>query len=79
MNEPTEVEIRVSVEGKITVLSFTWKGRKLPVVSEGRRRETATGFRVLVMTTRERVYELDYDAPSGIWRIVRASEERLSA
>ena len=36
MTEATEVEARFGVDGRINVLSFTWRGRKLPVVSEGR-------------------------------------------
>jgi len=79
MKEPTEVEVRFDVEGHMTVLRFTWKRRRWPVVSEGRRRTTPEGFRVLVMTTHERVYELDYNATNGQWHIVRASEEKLSA
>ncbi len=79
MNEPTEVEAVSHADGTVTVKSFTWQGRKRPVVSQGRRRETPGGFRVLVMTTLERVYELEYERAGGTWRVVRASEERLSA
>ena len=33
--EATEVEARFGEDGRITVLSFTWRGRKWPVLSHG--------------------------------------------
>ena len=79
MNEPTEVEARFAADGTLTPLKFSWQGRMLPVVSTGRRQATPEGFRALVMTTQERVFELDYNQASGQWHITRASESRLSA
>lgn len=79
MNEPTAVEARFAEDGRLTPLKFTWQGRNLPVVSTGRRQATPDGFRILVMTTQERVFELDYHQATGQWHITRASESRLSA
>ena len=36
MNEAIEVEARFAEDGTITVLSFTWRGRKRPVLNHGR-------------------------------------------
>ncbi len=79
MTELTEVEARFGADGKITVLSFTWRGRKLSVVSEGRQWSAEDGFHFLVMATGERIFELAYEPASGLWRIVKAPEQRLSA
>ncbi len=79
LREPTEVEAAFSADGKALVRAFTWKGRKLPVVSQGRQSQMAEGLRVLVMSTRERVYELLFEPASASWFVVRASEDRLSA
>ncbi len=61
------------------VLNFTWQKRKLPVVSQGRQWEKDGRLHTLVMSTRERVYELAYDKDSQQWCVVMASEDRLSA
>lgn len=79
LNEPTEVEALFDAEGRVQVRSFTWKGRRWPVVSQGRQWTDEAGRRhTLVMTVRERVYELAYAAEAG-WRVVMASEDRLAA
>ena len=74
MNEPTEVEARFGTDGRVTVLSFTWRGRKLPITSEGRQWGAEDGFHYLVMTTGERVFELAYEPLSGLWQVVRMPE-----
>ena len=74
MTESTEVEARFGVDGKISVLSFTWRGRKLPVISDGRQWGADDGFHFLVMTTGERVFELAYESLTGLWRIVKMPE-----
>jgi hypothetical protein len=79
MNEPTEVEARFAPDGGVAVLSFTWQKRKLPVVSQGRQWTKAGRLHTLVMTTRERVYELAYEKDSQQWFVTMASEDRLSA
>ena len=81
MSEPTEVEARFGANGKITVLSFTWRERRLPVLSEGRQwgAPTGDGFHFLVMTTGERIFELVYHSVSGLWQVVKAPEPRAVA
>lgn len=79
MNEPTEVEARFGMDGKITILSFTWRGRKLPVLGEGRQWGSEAGFHFLVMTTGERMFEIVYEATSGLWHIVKMPERGMMA
>jgi hypothetical protein len=81
LNEPTEVEAVFGVEGAVTVRAFTWKAKRWPVVSQGRQWPEAKDGRrhVLVMTTRERVYELAFDPAAMQWYVVMASEDRLAA
>ncbi len=79
MTDPTEVEARFEADGKIMVLSFTWRGRRLPVTSMGREWETEEGHHFLVMTTGDRIFELNFHATSGLWNVVRAPEERAVA
>jgi hypothetical protein len=77
LNEPTEVEARFSDDGSVRVVSFTWKNKRWPVVSQGRQHTKDGRLHTLVMTTRDRVYELAYDAATQQWRVVMASEDRL--
>ena len=75
MTEPTEVEARFGEDGKITVLSFSWRGCKLPVLGAGRQWGAEDGFHFLVMTTGERVFELVYHSVSSLWHVVKAPEQ----
>jgi hypothetical protein len=81
LNEPTEVEARFGLDGVVQVRAFTWKKRRWPVVSQGRQWTDAQDGRLhtLVMTVRERVYELAYDTGTRQWFVVMASEDRLAA
>ncbi|HRE26920.1 MAG TPA: CinA family protein [Anaerolineales bacterium] len=79
LREPTEVEAIFAPSGKVRVLRFTWQGRAWPVVSQGRQRDTGGELRTLVMTTRDRVYELLFERSTEKWFITLASEERLAA
>ncbi|MBL8097065.1 MAG: CinA family protein [Anaerolineales bacterium] len=79
IREPSEVEAMFAHNGKVRVLRFTWKGRSWPVVSQGRQRDTGGELRTLVMTTRDRVYELMYERSSEKWFVTLASEDRLVA
>jgi hypothetical protein len=67
--QATEVEARFGEDGRITVLSFTWRGRKRPVLSHGRQWGADDGFHFLVMTTGEQVIELLYVPLTGLWHI----------
>jgi hypothetical protein len=79
MTDPTEVEARFGADGQITVLSFTWRGRKLPVLGEGRQWGAEDGFHFLVMTTGERIFELAYHSVSGLWNVVKVTESKAVA
>jgi hypothetical protein len=81
LNEPTQVEALFDRDGGVAVRAFKWKNKRWPVVSQGRQWADARDGRrhVLVMTTRERVYELAYDPASAGWSVVMASEDRLMA
>ncbi len=79
LREPSEVEAMFAHNGKVRVLRFTWKGRSWPVVSQGRQRDTGGELRTLVMTTRDRVYELLYERSTEKWFVTLASEDRLVA
>jgi len=69
MTEPIEVEARFGEDGHITVLSFTWRGRKRPVLDHGRQWGSEDGFHFLLMTTGDQIYELVYTPLSSLWHI----------
>ncbi len=79
MSEATEVEARFGGDGRITVLSFTWRGRKRPVLSQGRQWGAEDGFHFLVMTTGDQIVELVYVPLSGLWHIADTPPRPLSA
>jgi hypothetical protein len=79
MSELTEVEARFGADGKITVLSFTWQGRRLPVTGAGREWDADDGHHFLVMTAGERVFELVYESAGGVWRAAQVSGRTASA
>lgn len=78
MNEPTEVEAHFNADGSVRVLHFRWRKHKLPVISQGRQWQKDGRLHTLVMSTRERVYELAYDSATNQWAVVMASEDRLA-
>jgi len=71
MIEPTEVEARFTTDGQIRVLSVTWAGAKLPVVSQGRSWGADDGLHYLVMIPGDRVMELLYEPLKGHWSVTR--------
>ena len=78
LNEPTEVEAVFNADGAVQVRSFRWNNKRWPVFSQGRQWDAPDGRRhTLVMTARERVYELAYDRAAAQWCVVMASEDRL--
>jgi hypothetical protein len=79
MSQATEVEARFGEDGQITVLGFTWQGRRLPATGAGRQWSAADGLHFLVMTPGERVFELAYQPASGLWRVVRGPEQSIAA
>jgi hypothetical protein len=79
MPEATEVEARFGEDGRITVLTFTWRGRKRPVVSHGRQWGADDGFHFLVMTTGDQIVELVYVPLSGLWHVAATPVRPLTA
>ena len=66
---PTEVEIRVGVDGTITPLSFSWQGSLLRIAQIGRTWADADGDHWLVMTAlSNRTYEL-LRTPDRVWMV----------
>jgi hypothetical protein len=79
MMDALEVEARFSAEGKISVLSFAWRGQRVLVVGEGRQWRAEDGQHFWVMTLDERQFELAFMPERGLWRLVRApASERLA-
>ncbi len=70
----TEVEARIAGT-HVRVLSFTWQGRRLPVVGNGRAWADDAGRHFLVMAPGDAIFELCED-PAGVWHVLRASERR---
>lgn len=72
-----EVTARFDAEGKITPLSFTWRGREYPVDSTGRRWEDEAGLHILVMAPGERVYELVFAPAARRWFLGLFGRDRI--
>jgi len=78
--EATEVEARFGEDGRITVLSFTWRGDRWPVVGHGRQWGADDGFHFLVMTAAgELIVELLYVPGTGLWHIARTPNQQHTA
>lgn len=72
----TDVEARFEADGTIRILSFTWRGRRLPVIGSGRTwndEGEAPGRRFLVMAPGDAVFELCLSG-AGKWQILRAPD-----
>lgn len=73
MKISTEVEIRVSVDGTVTPLRFTWHGSTLRVAQISRTWSDDEGTHWLVMAAfPERVFEL-LRTGEGAWQVVGSS------
>jgi hypothetical protein len=79
MTTPTEVEARFAEDGQVTLLSFTWRGRRQPVASHGRQWRAEDGRHYLVMTPAEEVFELVFVPLTGLWHIAQAPSGSLTA
>jgi hypothetical protein len=79
VNEPSEVEARFAADGSAAVRSFTWRGRRQTVVSQGRQWLAADGRHVLVMARGDRVFELLLNPATGAWQISSAPDPRRAA
>ncbi len=74
MSEAVAVEARFEADGRVRVLAFERRGRRVEVAASGRQWDAGDGRHVLVMAPSEEVYELLYQAaPAGAaWRLVRS-------
>ncbi len=70
MKEPTSVEARFAEDGRVTVRSFTWRGQRRPVVSQGRQWQAEDGRHCLVMAPGDEVFELVFAPETGAWQVV---------
>jgi hypothetical protein len=77
--ETTNVEARYSADGRITPLSFTWRGESQPITSYGRQWGDEENLHFLVMTSGDLVFELVFVTFSGKWQIARAPSGMPSA
>ena len=73
--ETIEVTAHFDSEGRITPLTFVWKGRSYRIEDTGRRWEAKDGIHILVMVTGNRAFHLIFDNISVIWKLIRSSEQ----
>lgn len=73
--EIIEVTAHFDPKGRITPLTFVWKGRTYRVEGTGRRWDAKDGIHILVMVTGNRAFHLVFDGNTGIWKLIRSSEQ----
>jgi hypothetical protein len=67
--QPVEVVARFDAQGRLTPLSFTWRGQTFPVESTGRRWQDERGEHILAMIPVERVCELLFTPLEQRWYV----------
>lgn len=67
----TDVEAHIEAGGTVRITSFTWQGRRLPVIGSGRTWRDESGRHFLVMAPGEAVFELCLN-DAGQWQVLRA-------
>jgi len=72
MRELITVESRLNAEGELLPQSFHWRGRRLLVLSHGRRWEQDGLLHFLVQDDRQGTYELAFDPLEGRWSLLRS-------
>lgn len=77
MMEPVEVTVHFDAQGRITPLSFSWKGGNYRVESAGRRWQDEDGEHILVMVPGSRIYELVFKSGEGRWYLSPARPSRM--
>jgi hypothetical protein len=77
--EPIEVTARFDLQGQITPLRFTWKGRSYLVESTGRRWNGADGQHILMMANSGEMFELLFAPGEGRWYLAQAGLARTAA
>ena len=77
--ERAEVEAKLSFDGSIRPLAFMWRGRSMKVMSWGRQWEKQGRRHFLVMTARDRVWELRFMPATMTWSVHEKSNTRRVA
>jgi len=74
VSEAVAVEARFEADGRVRLLAFERRGRRVEVASSGRQWDAGDGRHSLVVTPSEEVYELLYQpALAGSpWLLVRS-------
>jgi hypothetical protein len=74
VSEVVAVEARFETDGRLRVLAFERRGRRVDVAASGRQWDAEDGRHILVMAPSEKVYELLYQpALAGSpWLLVRS-------
>ena len=75
MRELITVESRLNAEGELLPQSFHWRGRRLRVLSHGRRWEQDGRLHFLVQDDRQGTYELAFEPSEGRWSLLRSPRD----
>ena len=73
--EAIEVTAHFDTQGRITPLTFVWRGRSYRVEGTGRRWNAKDGLHILVMVTGNRAFHLIFENDKSTWKLVRSSEQ----
>ena len=77
--EPIEVTARFDLQGQITPLRFTWKGRSYLVESTGRCWSAPDGRHMLVMASSGQPFEILFTPGESRWYLEQAGPIRTAA
>jgi len=75
VNDPIDVEVRISAEGELCPLAFSWRRQRYPVISVGRTYTQDDDRYILVMTPGDRIFELRWHIPDNRWFVSRAPQQ----
>jgi hypothetical protein len=75
MRELITVETRLNADGELLPQCFHWRGRRLLVLSHGRRWEEAGQLHFLVQDDRQGTYELAFEPSEGRWSLLRSPQD----
>ena len=70
-----EVTAHFDTQGRITPLTFVWKGRTYHVEDTGRYWDAKDGRHILVMIAGNRVFHLIFTPDSFIWNLTYSGEQ----
>ena len=75
VDDPIDVEVRISAQGELRPLAFTWRGQPYPVTGVGRSYLQGEDRYILVMTPGDRIFELRWRMPDNRWFVSRAPQQ----